>query len=51
MPNQIKCTVSNCTYWDNGNQCKASAIQVDPDNGGHTAASDAATMCHTFKNK
>ncbi|HEX3032052.1 MAG TPA: DUF1540 domain-containing protein [Bacillota bacterium] len=51
MPDKIKCTVSNCNYWDNGDLCKASAIQVEPDNGGRSAATSAATACHTFKGK
>ncbi|HEX3030961.1 MAG TPA: DUF1540 domain-containing protein [Bacillota bacterium] len=51
MPDKIKCSVSNCTYWDNGDLCKASAIQVEPDMGGRTASSPDATACHTFKNK
>jgi len=51
MPDKIKCTVSNCTYWDNGNFCTASAIEVNPDGGGTSAASEEATKCHTFKVK
>lgn len=49
MPNQIRCTVSNCSHWANGDQCQASAIEVNPDTGGKTAASEEATKCHTFK--
>lgn len=51
MPDKIKCAVSNCSYWDNGDQCTASAIKVEPDAGGRSAATSAATACNTFKGK
>ncbi|SMO49818.1 DUF1540 domain-containing protein [Melghirimyces algeriensis] len=30
MP-EVKCSVSNCTYWETGNNCGADAIMVDID--------------------
>jgi hypothetical protein len=31
MPQGVKCSVSNCTYWAQGNNCSATAIMVDVD--------------------
>ncbi|MBO9128826.1 DUF1540 domain-containing protein [Bacillus sp. 165] len=31
MP-EVRCSVSNCTHWGQGNFCQASAIIVQPDN-------------------
>ncbi len=50
MPDKIKCTVSNCNFWDN-QLCKASAIEVSVDGGGAMAKSDMQTQCHTFEGK
>ncbi|TKI87695.1 DUF1540 domain-containing protein [Bacillus mycoides] len=30
MP-EVKCSVSNCSFWGQGNLCQASAIVVQPD--------------------
>ncbi len=30
MP-EVKCSVANCTYWSEGNNCKANAIMIDID--------------------
>lgn len=30
MP-KVMCSVSNCTYWKEGNQCGADAIMIDID--------------------
>ncbi|AHD06295.1 DUF1540 domain-containing protein [Paenibacillus larvae] len=30
MP-EVKCSVSNCTYWGEGNNCKADAIMIEID--------------------
>ncbi|WP_156576611.1 DUF1540 domain-containing protein [Bacillus luti] len=30
MP-EVKCSVSNCSFWGQGNFCQASAIVVQPD--------------------
>lgn len=34
MP-QVKCSVSNCTYWGQGNQCEADMIMVEIDQHSH----------------
>ncbi|MFZ5943029.1 MAG: DUF1540 domain-containing protein [Bacillota bacterium] len=44
----VKCTVSNCRYWNN-ERCHASAIEVNVDGGGPKAQNSGATQCHTFE--
>ncbi len=31
MPTVVKCSVSNCTYWGEGNKCVADMIMVEVD--------------------
>ena len=31
MPEGVKCSVSNCSYWAHGNRCAADEIMVDVD--------------------
>ncbi|MFD0715107.1 DUF1540 domain-containing protein [Paenibacillus sp. GCM10027626] len=31
MPEGVKCSVANCTFWGQGNNCNASSIQIDID--------------------
>ncbi|HUC93168.1 MAG TPA: DUF1540 domain-containing protein [Paenibacillus sp.] len=31
MPEGVKCSVSNCTYWGEGNKCVANSIMIDID--------------------
>ncbi|WJH33049.1 DUF1540 domain-containing protein [Paenibacillus sp. CC-CFT747] len=31
MKPYVKCSVANCTYWGEGNNCKADAIMIDID--------------------
>lgn len=31
MPEGVKCSVSNCSYWAQGNRCAATEIMVDID--------------------
>lgn len=50
MPNKVKCSVSNCNYWEN-EDCKATAIEVNVDGGGAMSKSEADTKCHTFAPK
>jgi len=50
MANEIMCRVENCQYWNSQN-CTASAIEVDVDDGGHNASYTRDTNCHTFKSK
>jgi hypothetical protein len=44
----IKCTVSNCNYWES-EYCTANAIQVNVDGGGNNAPDPEKTNCHTFE--
>jgi hypothetical protein len=30
MP-EVKCSVSNCNYWEQGNQCKADVVMIEID--------------------
>lgn len=66
MPD-VKCSVSNCTYWGQGNACNASAIMIEVDKHADVAydtefateftdhqdqaGSVQNTCCHTFKPK
>ncbi|TVY09633.1 DUF1540 domain-containing protein [Paenibacillus cremeus] len=66
MPD-VKCSVANCEYWSQGNNCSAKSIQIDIDqhaNAGYDtefaaefeehqdkAASVRNTCCHTFEAK
>jgi hypothetical protein len=45
----VKCSVSNCHYWQKGNHCDASAIEVNVDGGAREARQSAETNCQTFK--
>lgn len=51
MLNGVKCTVSNCNYWKNGEHCDASAIEVNVDGGARVASQSDQTNCKTFKQK
>jgi hypothetical protein len=44
---RVKCVVDNCEYWDSGNHCIASAIEVQPPD----ASDSDDTDCATFKPK
>ncbi|MEI5908020.1 DUF1540 domain-containing protein [Bacillus spongiae] len=64
---EVKCSISNCTYWGKGNQCTADRIQVDLDaHADHSyemavelgeffhqdyADTSAETCCKTFQPK
>lgn len=50
LPN-VKCSVQSCRYWGQGEQCNASAIEVNVDGGGTMARSSEQTNCHTFAPK
>lgn len=47
----IKCSVESCRYWAHGEQCNASAIEVNVEGGGTRAHSSEQTNCHTFAPK
>ncbi|RED65739.1 DUF1540 domain-containing protein [Cohnella lupini] len=67
MPNGVACSVSNCSFWNKGNQCGASdiAIEVDSHSKNHwneefaneffshqdMARSSSITCCLTFQPK
>ncbi|MUT66695.1 DUF1540 domain-containing protein [Paenibacillus sp. NEAU-GSW1] len=67
MPNGVNCSVSNCSFWKEGNNCGAEAISIDIDQHAgfkeEFAADDlglyhqdhavqsSATCCDTFKPK
>ncbi|QYR20119.1 DUF1540 domain-containing protein [Paenibacillus sp. sptzw28] len=35
MPKGVSCSVSNCTYWGQGNNCHADEIMIDVDSHAH----------------
>jgi len=43
----VECYVNNCKFWENGNYCHASAIEVN----GRNAAKTSDTDCKTFETK
>lgn len=47
----VKCKVSNCRHWKQGEHCDASAIEVNVDGGGTSARQSDQTNCHTFQSK
>lgn len=65
MP-EVRCTVNNCYYWDDGNVCVAESILVISDEalaridkhdeefgeiGGTPARLSKDTCCYTFRSK
>lgn len=45
--NRVKCVVDSCEYWENGDHCLASSIEIQPPNASDTEETD----CSTFKPK
>ncbi len=43
----VTCTVDSCTFWEDGNRCKAEEIFVS----GQNASECEETNCHTFQAK
>ncbi|MBO9604929.1 MAG: DUF1540 domain-containing protein [Paenibacillaceae bacterium] len=37
----VKCSVANCSFWAEGNECSANSIQIDIDEHAKTASGDA----------
>jgi len=35
MPDGVKCSVSNCSFWGQGNNCNADQIMIDIDKHAH----------------
>ena len=44
---RVKCVVDSCEYWQSGNQCTASSIEIQPPH----ATDIEETDCATFKVK
>ncbi|MBW7454503.1 DUF1540 domain-containing protein [Paenibacillus sepulcri] len=36
MPKGVSCSVANCSFWGQGNQCNADQIMIDIDSHAHT---------------
>ncbi|WEK53015.1 MAG: DUF1540 domain-containing protein [Candidatus Cohnella colombiensis] len=67
MPKGVACSVSNCAFWDAGNQCGAKEITIEIDGHankhwteefaqefeGHqdNASTSSVTCCLTFRSK
>ncbi len=45
--NGVKCVVDTCYYWHQGNQCKASTIEVKPPGAKDAEETDCATFYPT----
>ncbi len=50
MENNIKCSVHDCLYWDNGS-CSADGIEVMVSDGSQIAGSELKTACKTYVNQ
>lgn len=44
---RVKCVVDSCDYWDSGDHCMASSIEIQPPDAADTEETD----CATFKPK
>lgn len=42
--NRVKCVVDSCEYWNSGNKCLASMIEIQPPNARDTEETDCATF-------
>ncbi|KIL34623.1 hypothetical protein SD71_18465 [Cohnella kolymensis] len=67
MPKGVVCSISNCTFWDQGNRCGADqiAIEIDQHAQSHwneefaeeffshqdSAGTSSVTCCQTFQPK
>jgi hypothetical protein len=41
---RVKCCVDTCEYWESGDQCLASSIEIQPPNAADTEETDCATF-------
>jgi hypothetical protein len=41
---RVTCVVNTCTHWENGNQCQASSIKIEPPNANSAQMTDCATF-------
>lgn len=42
---RVKCVVNTCEYYENGDHCLASEIEIQPPDAGDTEETDCATFC------
>lgn len=40
----VKCVVNTCTYYEDGDHCNASKIEIQPRNAASTQETDCATF-------
>ncbi|HHX75271.1 MAG TPA: DUF1540 domain-containing protein [Firmicutes bacterium] len=41
---RVKCVVDTCEYWETGDHCLASEIEIQPPNAADTEETDCATF-------
>lgn len=41
---RVKCVVNSCRYWENGDHCLASKIEIQPPDASDTEETDCATF-------
>ncbi|KKM11471.1 hypothetical protein SY88_08640 [Clostridiales bacterium PH28_bin88] len=41
---RVKCVVNSCTFWENGDRCRAESIEIQPPNARDTEMTDCATF-------
>lgn len=41
---RVKCCVDSCEYWESGDHCMASSIEIQPPNASDTEETDCATF-------
>ncbi len=41
---RVKCVVDTCQFWDSGNHCLASSIEIQPPHASDTEETDCATF-------
>ncbi len=41
---RVKCIVGTCEFWDKGDRCLASSIEIQPQNASDTEETDCATF-------
>jgi len=41
---RVKCVVDTCEYYENGDHCVASSIEIQPPNASDTEETDCATF-------
>ena len=46
--NRVKCVVNSCQYYESGDQCTASKIEIQPRNAADTEETDCATFSPKF---